>query len=107
MCLLELRNLDLLGKGAGATGLDHLCAPDKIPGAFSFRFFSCLIRGKKPVSTAGVDVLAALVENLRRSIDDEPRRIRRVEIAALVDRDVNLLLFTNLLDDLVLRALRC
>ena len=51
-------------------------------------------------------MLPILVENLRRSIDDESRRIRRVEIATLVDRDVNLLLLTDLLHDLVLGVQR-
>ena len=51
-------------------------------------------------------MLPVLVENLRRRIDDEPRRIRRVEIAAPVDRDVNLLRLTDLLHYLVLRVLR-
>ena len=50
-------------------------------------------------------MLAVLVEDLRRSIDDEARRIRRVEIATLVDRDINLLTLADGLECLVLRIL--
>jgi hypothetical protein len=89
----------------GATGLDQLLALDEIRGALLLGFLSRLIGSKGSVSTAGVDVLAIPVEDLRRGIDDEPRRVSRVVLATLVDGNVNLLTFANGLHDLVLRVL--
>src|SRR5262245_42965998 len=111
---LLLRELSLNAEGCccdatsltGAAGLDDSRAPDEVCRAFPLGFLPRLIRSKESIATAGVNVVSVLIEDLRRGIHDETRRIRRVELATPVDRDVNLLLLTNLLHDLLLGILR-
>src|SRR5437870_542074 len=92
-------------EGVAAVGrcgrVDDTAAADEISGALLFGFRSCTLGGEEPVSAARVDVLAVRVEDLRRRIDDKPCRVRGIELAALVERDIGFLLLTDLADDLV------